>query len=462
MRLVMGASLSFSWRRESWNIRQSCGVQQGGSHSAILFSYILGLAISRLDKLWRSRGEPCTHQTFTIAFVDDLLLAFTSWAQADRLTLELQDCLYELGLKLNLTKTQVMTHASQLQLGRGHAFLANSVLPKVQWSESCTYLRKTLRHFEVGESANPSGPLDTTGLLISAMGQSCHAAYEALHKTLRKGHWCSPRDTLRLCNQYVGATWYWYSPVLEPLQRHVDAVRCLQVTMLILLLGLYIPSDLPKGPALFLNRVRRRLVLVLLNLFPQYDWVNVWLRRRWNYVGHVLRFPPDHITRAALCSLCTVKQACPGPWQHALTWGLRQYCQQVDTTADMQSMEAAASCKTSWPSWAQKVVDANLLHHPIVHSSMPEKWQDALRLELGWRVGAHLCITQSGTFVVTWIHEQLGVQTFSDHGDFPAFCSSWIGFVQMDSLALLYDVYVSHDVYDILIHDVQRHTPNAS
>ena len=26
----------------------------------------------------------------------------------------------------------------------------------------------------------------------------------------------------------------------------------------------------------------------------------------------------------------------------------------------------------------------------------------------------------------------------------------------MDSLALLYDAYASHDVYDILIHDVQR------
>ena len=108
---------------------------------------------------------------------------------------------------------------------------------------------------------------------------------------------------------------------------------------------------------------------------------------------------PDahHITRAALCSMCAVRQACPGPWQHAMTWGLRQYCQQVNTTADMQSMEAAASCKTSRAS-AQKVVDANLLHHSIVRSNMPEKWQDALRLELGWRVGTHLCITYSGSF----------------------------------------------------------------
>ena len=52
-------------------------------------------------------------------------------------------------------------------------------------------------------------------------------------------------------------------------------------------------------------------------------------------------------------------------------------------------------------------------------------------------------------------------QTFSDYGDFTAFCLSWIGFLQIDSLAFLYDVCVSHDVYDILLHDVQ-HTSDDS
>ena len=394
------------------------------------------------------------HQTFTIAFVDDLLLTFSTWQQADRLAMELRDCLQGLGLQLNLTKTRVMTHASQIQSGRQHAFSTESILANLQWGESCTYLRKTLQHFEVGMSMQPTGPLDTSTSLLTAMGHSCHAAYEALNKSLRKGHWASPRHTLKLCNMYVGGTWYWYSPLLEPLQRHVDAVRCLQVTMLLLLLGLYIPSDLSRAPAIFLNRVRRRLVLVLLGLLPNYDWIGIWLRRRWNYLGHVLRFQPGHITRAAWTALFTVRQACPGPWQHALKWGLAQYNQHIDSDATMQTVEAMARDKDVWNAWGRKVASAAVESHPVVHCAVPEKWQDALRLEVAWRVGAHVCIEASGAYCMTWISAEHGVQSYSDFGGFVEFCVNWVGFMQMEFTALLYDVYMSQDACDILLHQL--------
>ena len=53
--------------------------------------------------------------------------------------------------------------------------------------------------------------------------------------------------------------------------------------------------------------LKERLVLVLLSLLSKYDWVGIWIRRRWNYLGHVLRFEPAHIMRAALPSLYTVR-----------------------------------------------------------------------------------------------------------------------------------------------------------
>ena len=180
LKLVMLPTLHFHWRDASRQIRQQSGVQQGGSHSALLFSYILGLAISRLDKLWRDRGEPCLHQTFSIAFVDDLLLTFANWSQANRLTMELCAHLQLLGLKLNPKKTKVMTHASVLPLAREVDFSADSLLPHLAWGTSCVYLRKTLTHFEVGAQA--------TG-------------------------------AMELCNTYLGGTWFWYSPAIQPLQK---------------------------------------------------------------------------------------------------------------------------------------------------------------------------------------------------------------------------------------------------
>ena len=306
------------------------------------------MAISRLDKTWRERGEPCIHQTFAIAFVDDLLLTYANWAQADRLTLELQACLRDLGLQPNLSKISVMTHASQLAAGKDHEFTQDCIIASIQWVESCTYLRKTLQHLEVGVSAVFAAPGDTSAILIEAMGRSCHAAYEGLSKALRKGHWSLPEATFRLCNTYVGGTWYWYSPLIEPLQRHVDSVRCLQVTMLVLMLGLYIPADLPQTPCLFLDRLRRRLVLVLLRLLFKYDWVGTWIRRRWNSLGNLLRFEPAHITRAALSLLCTVRQACPGPWQHLFNWCLTQCRHHVEREIAMQTMEGQAHDRDLW------------------------------------------------------------------------------------------------------------------
>ena len=162
--------------------------------------------------------------------------------------------------------------------------------------------------------------------------------------------------------------------------------------MLVLMLGLYIPADLPQTPCLFLDRLRRRLVLLLLRLLFKYDWVGTWIRRRWNYLGNILRFEPAHITRAALSSLCTVRQACPGPWQHLFNWGLTQCRHHVEREIAMQTMEGQAHDRDLWNAWGEHASHTFLPAHPTVHVDILQQWRDALRLALAWRVGCHLSI----------------------------------------------------------------------
>ncbi|CAE7026676.1 unnamed protein product [Symbiodinium sp. CCMP2456] len=89
-KLIMSLQLHFTWQGQNWTIPQQSGVQQGGSHSAVVFAYVLGLAIQKLERSWRAQKETCMHSSFSLVFVDDLLVTFQNWAQADRLTAQLQ------------------------------------------------------------------------------------------------------------------------------------------------------------------------------------------------------------------------------------------------------------------------------------------------------------------------------------------------------------------------------------
>ena len=133
---------------------------------------------------------------------------------------------------------------------------------------------------------------------------------------------------LRMLNCYLGGTWFWLSLLLEPLQKHLHSIRVLQVAMMVLLLGLYLPDRFSHEAAMHLHRIRRRVVLVLLTLVPQQDWCCTWAQRKWNYLGHLLRQPGHSIARQSATSLCSTKAAVPSPWSHSVGWGLQQISKQ--------------------------------------------------------------------------------------------------------------------------------------
>ena len=206
LRPLLEPELHFYWQDRLWSIPQTSGVQQGGSHSAVLFSYVLGLglALEKLERSWRETGELCKHPSFSLLFMDDLLVAFSDWAEAVRLSSQFQRVLADMGLQLNFTKTCLMSHETVLAQGRALHLPSESLLQSTPWKTSCMYLKKPLTHFSSGASTTGSGYADTTAVLVEAAGKATHPAYESLKKCFRRGHWSSVQTTMHMCNQYIG------------------------------------------------------------------------------------------------------------------------------------------------------------------------------------------------------------------------------------------------------------------
>ena len=69
-----------------------------------------------------NEGELSRHSSFSILFMDDLLLCFDGWDQASHLTKQLENLLSPRGLSLNADKTSIMSHSSMLDRSRAFLF----------------------------------------------------------------------------------------------------------------------------------------------------------------------------------------------------------------------------------------------------------------------------------------------------------------------------------------------------
>ena len=159
------------------------------------------------------------------------------------------------------------------------------MVPQLSWKCRIPYLKKPLTHFDVDRCR------DSIELLLPQIQSIVHMSNENLERVVRKGDWHNPFSTLCVLNSYVGGSWFWLSPLLQPLHKLLNSVRVLQVTILALMLGLYLPDAYAHDPAMHLHRLPRRMSLLLLMHSPQQDWCHSWVQRKWNCIGHVLRQP---------------------------------------------------------------------------------------------------------------------------------------------------------------------------
>ena len=72
---------------------------------------------------------------------------------------------------------------------------------------------------------------------------------------------------------------------------------------------------------MYLHVLRKRVVYSIVDAQPKFSWCHLFLQRKWNYFGHLLRRQPDHLARVALFAcIRDFTQGRKGPWNAHLTW----------------------------------------------------------------------------------------------------------------------------------------------
>ena len=202
--VVLRPQLHFFWQKFQWNMGQPSGVQQGHSHSAIPFAFVVGHLLEDLFKKWRDRGEHTTTRDCGWLFVDDLLCSFDSWAQARVLVPEIVEAFGRAGLRVSLKQSEVLCTLQTLEEGRALDWEPDEFLFSIPWTSCTKYLRKPLTHLKVAES--------TYTVLLPIMKQRVHLAREQLRQVVKGLRWHQPYLAMRLVDRYVGATFFWYLP----------------------------------------------------------------------------------------------------------------------------------------------------------------------------------------------------------------------------------------------------------
>ena len=142
LQVVTDVSLKCEWQGDAISIEQTKGIQQGAAHSSILFSAILGTLLDELQQQWADRGESNLHGLFLWSYIDDLILCFRDWDQADKLSKQLVVKLKTIGLNLNLQKSKFVSHASLLAARSREDFDEESLVTQCDWETQALFLRK--------------------------------------------------------------------------------------------------------------------------------------------------------------------------------------------------------------------------------------------------------------------------------------------------------------------------------
>ena len=298
--------LDFQNLQEQWSIRQTCGVQQGGSHSSWVFSCVLARRLQQLFERWRRDAPASLHSCFGILYVDDILICLPSWLHADPMCNELREVLSSMGLTINMDKTQLMATSDMLHAGK-QQLSATSPLRELTWDTSATHLRWKLQHTDHSSS-----------LIIQA--QRClHGARQQMEPFLKRLSWTTVHSVLHMMRMYVASTWVWFSPLTFPLVKHTQQVDIWQTMYLVGALKLFIPDDVQQDLAFSLLRVRRRAIRIAILQDDRWRWVSAWVRRKWTYLGHLLRRGLHHGATLSMMA-CARDQQVGAPWSSSYNW----------------------------------------------------------------------------------------------------------------------------------------------
>ena len=436
--MMMYPKMHFEFQGQTWEWEATTGVQQGGSHSSTVFALYIEAVVANV--FHEQPSDVNKYECPGWLFVDDCLVLYGSWQLAHKWFAKLYLELQRVGLHLNLGKTVVMSTPENLRQG---ALIVpdDSPLKSCKWSDTANYLRKELKHFDV---ATP-GVMDANDSILAFAHRAVFQSLADMQPIIKNINWTCIRVALHMLRTYVHSKWLWISPIVQPLQKYVDQVVTLQNTSLSLALKLYIPSWLHHDAAMPLSVLRKRTAALIWHHERHDSCIQAWIRRKWHYLGHILRMSSSSPPSIALQQgkVGSWKQVRSGPRNMFYTWALKvvKDILQMDASPDWSFLQTLATDRARWrnlqdavvqlywqsPKIATKRTEWTVWKHPLIHCT-------------SWAICIYLGLV-GDCLVATWLDREHGWQyysrCYSEHTwhahifgilGYVQFCGSWLSF----------------------------------
>ena len=391
--------------------------------------------------LWEQWGYSSLHNQFGILYIDDILLNFRSWADAEYLLNDLRTYLAGYGLSISWRKSTIMSCQRVLDDGR-RLVSQGSLLHGCVWGTSMKYLRRTWSHTDSSS--------DLTSKLFEQIDGILHGALGELQPVAKLQHWTRPFQAARFAMKFVASRFLWFAPLLEPLVLHRDRILTMQTTSLVGLLKLYLPDDLTREVALELNRFRRR-VAKLVGIRYADSWLLAWLTRRWTYVGHLLRYAEEHVTQQAVLAFSGARSR-GRPRQTLLAWACKLAAQLYgrEEAVSVAELRGLAADRATWSSKTSSIKEFLGDETSLYHSSIWSRPSRIFVLQIQWLHALLLTSEQQG-FRVHWVSAEHGLMHYTIETLSYVEVISFLRHVQMTSNALAFPTFVDVDLQETIV-----------
>ena len=262
----------------SWAQDVDRGILQGSSYSAEVFARTVDFFLGELVQRWQQEESTWIYmdlpdggclKLFNILFADDLVLLAVSFAQLQRLLVQVRDCLAAIGLQLALKKCQILAapfvQKEEIRVG-------DTVLEQVEYFRFLGVL--------IGFKLSCQAVLNARLALAT---NSFWGHFKLLRRPIG-----SVRKKLHLLNSYVTSKWRWMSACVRPIQAVQKALKTLHTSFLGCLCRF---SSEPFMPLAFNWIVRRRASRMTAQCLDHTRWESIQAQSFAKFWGHAARIP---------------------------------------------------------------------------------------------------------------------------------------------------------------------------
>ena len=258
---------------------------------------------------------------------------------------------------------------------------------------------------------------------------------------------------------YVASSWLWFAPLIFPLVKHTEQIDTWQCLYCIQTFKLYLPASLSQDIAYSLVRVRRRAVRSTVLSDDRWRWVSSWVKRKWCYLGHLLR-KGEHSVASTAMTACTLQQHVGAPWSSSFNWLLKtaQAVYSSPSSPTVQQLELWARDRQTWASKSDMVCQRYQGSFSYQHRDTYTSIRRPFALQVDWLQCIYAQYTHLSWVFHTlhpeqgWIYYVVGdyMPSLRNLQEVIDAWESGLQHISMMSTAWVQQVFVSDDLQDVL------------